>query len=80
MRSQVSKWGNSLGVRIPRHLAEKIQIADGTVVNIEVEGENLVVRPAKRRKYNLEELLEQITPENLHEEIDTGEPVGNEIW
>lgn len=33
-----------------------------------------------RRARNLNEMLEQITPETLHGEIDFGEPVGREIW
>jgi antitoxin component of MazEF toxin-antitoxin module len=28
----------------------------------------------------LDYLLEQITPENLHHEVDVGIPVGNEAW
>lgn len=32
------------------------------------------------RKYNLEELLDGITEENIHEETDFGKPVGKEIF
>lgn len=32
------------------------------------------------KMYNLEELLENVTPENYHEETNWGEVVGNEIW
>jgi len=43
----------------------------------------LVIRPIKRlrrkRKYTLQELVAQITPENIHPEIDYGPPVGREI-
>jgi antitoxin component of MazEF toxin-antitoxin module len=28
----------------------------------------------------LEELLAKVTAENLHPEVDTGEPVGKETW
>ena len=31
-------------------------------------------------KYSLCELLDGITKENLHDEIETGEPRGAEIW
>lgn len=30
--------------------------------------------------YTLEELVAKITAENIHSEIQTGKPVGNEIW
>lgn len=28
----------------------------------------------------LEEMVEKITPETLHDEVDWGPPVGNEVW
>ena len=28
----------------------------------------------------IEELVEQITPENRHKEVDWGKPVGKEVW
>jgi len=39
----------------------------------------LLLRPRKR-EYTLEELLEQITPENTHGETDWGAAVGREAW
>ena len=33
-----------------------------------------------KRTFNLESLLEQITPENLHLEMETGPPRGKEVW
>ena len=39
----------------------------------------LTIRP-RARAYTLEELLEQVTPENRHDEIDWGEPQGKEVW
>jgi antitoxin component of MazEF toxin-antitoxin module len=32
------------------------------------------------RQYSLEELVEPIAPENLHNEINSGGAVGNEVW
>ena len=40
----------------------------------------LTIEPITRRRYSLEELVEAITPENLHNEIDSGVAVGNEVW
>ena len=36
--------------------------------------------PEQRKSYDLEDLLKQITPENLHEAVDFGPPCGNEAW
>ncbi|MHB9146661.1 MAG: AbrB/MazE/SpoVT family DNA-binding domain-containing protein [Symbiobacteriia bacterium] len=77
MESQVSKWGNSLGVRIPRPLAEKAGIMEGTPIVLEVDEDAIVIR---RKRYSLQALLAQVTPENLHGEVDTGRPAGREAW
>ena len=36
--------------------------------------------PLKRPDYTLKDLLDQITEDNLHEDVDAGPPVGNEVW
>ena len=37
------------------------------------------VTPCKKT-YDLVEMLAQVTAENLHSEVDTGPPQGNEEW
>ena len=38
----------------------------------------LIIRPLPRPAYALEKLLYDVTKDNLHEEIDFGEPTGRE--
>ncbi|AGA56377.1 growth regulator [Thermobacillus composti KWC4] len=72
MSTTVQKWGNSLGIRIPSHIAEKIAITQGSEVELVVsEDHTLIVIPIKK-KPTLEELLAQCKPENRHDEIDFG--------
>jgi antitoxin MazE len=78
MTTQVSKWGNSLGLRIPKNLAQELQMADGDAVEIAVENGALIVRPEKKR-YTIEELVADLTPDDRGE-IDWGPPVGKEVW
>ena len=80
MKSSVQQWGNSPAIRIPKHMAKEMSLKKGTPVELRLSEQNLVVSPAKCPRYTLEELLAGITPENLHEEIPTGPPVGNEVW
>ncbi|BAU12439.1 transcriptional regulator/antitoxin, MazE [Leptolyngbya sp. NIES-3755] len=80
MASMVAKWGNSLAIRIPQNLAKELQISEGAEVEISAIDGTLVVKPRKRKEYSLDELLEDITPENLHAAVDFGRPVGNEVW
>lgn len=77
MEPRVQKWGNSLGVRIPKPLAQKLGLAEGTPVEVEADDDGIVIRP---KRYRLEELLSRITQENLHGEVDVGLPTGREDW
>lgn len=80
MRSRIAKWGNSLGLRIPKSFAEELGITDGAEVELKLEGGSLRLRPVDRRTESLEELLEQVTDANRHEEVDTGDATGGEVW
>ncbi|MFB6366105.1 AbrB/MazE/SpoVT family DNA-binding domain-containing protein [Paenibacillus elgii] len=72
---QVQKWGNSLGIRIPRSLALKVGLEEGSEVDLDVEDGHLVIKPKSSTR---DELLAQVTPENLHKEVSTGGPQGRE--
>lgn len=75
----INKWGNSLGVRIPQPVANEIGLTVGTVVTLEIVDNKIVISPVKK-KYQLSELLEGVTPELAGGEYDWGEPVGEEEW
>ncbi|ANA81076.1 transcriptional regulator/antitoxin, MazE [Paenibacillus vortex V453] len=75
--SQVQKWGNSLGIRIPKALAMEIGLEEGSEIDLDVEDGHLVIKP---RTNTLEDLLSKITPDNIHSEVQTGEPQGRESW
>jgi antitoxin MazE len=77
MRTQVSKWGDSLGVRIPKAYAEEMGLAEGATVDVKVSGRKLILAVAQP-EYSLEELVAAITPKNRHAETDWGAPVGKE--
>ncbi|MGE4271255.1 MAG: AbrB/MazE/SpoVT family DNA-binding domain-containing protein [Desulfitobacterium sp.] len=77
MKAMARKWGNSIGIRIPASIANSAKITDGTPIDVELDGEEIIVT---KRKYDLKELLEQIPDDYESEEIDWGEPVGGEKW
>ncbi len=79
-RAQLAKWGNSLAVRIPKNLAEEAKLHEGDYLVLEVEEQGVVAIKAVRRPKTLHDLIAQITPENLHNEQEWGDPVGAEIW
>jgi antitoxin MazE len=78
MQTQVARWGNSLGVRLPRQLAARAGIMEGTRVEIVAEGSRLVIS-VDRPVYELGELLEGLRPGDLQKAFDWGDEVGREI-
>jgi antitoxin MazE len=80
MKAQIQKWGNSLALRIPRSFASESNIEQGSIVDLTVVEGRLIVEPVSRNKYTLEQLLEGVSKKNIHREVDTGDPVGKEIW
>jgi antitoxin MazE len=81
METQVlGKWGNSLGLRIPASMAKQAGLAVGTNVTVAFIDGALIIKPARKKKYTLDELLEEMTPEQVYAEVDMGVPVGHEVW
>jgi antitoxin MazE len=80
MEAKVQKWGHSLALRIPSTFAKNAGFQPGSRVDLsEVKGK-LVITPMEPDEPTLEMLLAGITPENIHHEISTGDPAGNEAW
>ena len=80
MITKIRKWGNSLGVRIPKSVAQDAEVTEGACVDLKLEDGRLVITPVDKRRYRLGDLLAQVTRENLHAEVDTGRAVGRETW
>jgi len=66
MEAHIARWDDSLALRIPRPVAERLGLGEGAAVDLSVEQDRLVVRP-RARQPSLEDLLDAITPENLPE-------------
>jgi len=79
MKVQIQKWGNSLALRIPRSFAVETQIEEGSTVEMVVNKSGILMKPAKL-EVTLDDLLVQITVENLHGEVDFWKPEGDEVW
>ncbi|MBI3924117.1 MAG: AbrB/MazE/SpoVT family DNA-binding domain-containing protein [Armatimonadetes bacterium] len=75
MKTHLATWGNSLAVRIPKKLAEELSLQQGVEVDLRVHEGHLVIAPVTRPRYELEDLVRGITPDNRHAEVDWGPPV-----
>jgi antitoxin MazE len=78
--TQISKWGNSLAVRIPQTLAKEARLAEGDHLSLSLAEDGSIVLRSARRKYQLRDLVAKITPKNRHGETDWGRPEGRESW
>ena len=80
MRAVVKKWGNSASVRIPAAVMQAANLDLDDPVDVREESGRIIIEPARRKEYDLEQLLAGITRENLHGEVDFSGPVGKEAW
>lgn len=72
MSTTVQKWEDSLAIRIPDQIAERIAISQGTEVDLIVGDDHTLVVIPKQKKPTLEKLLAQCKSENRHDEINLG--------
>ena len=56
----IKKWGNSLAARIPKVIADSINLETGQMVTIEAKDGKIIITPVQKKKeYTIEELLSQ---------------------
>jgi antitoxin MazE len=78
--TQIAKWGNSLGLRLPKSVAREAKLDEGDAVDVSVKNGAIVVRAA-RRTYSIKTLVSKMTAHNRHKETSWGTtPVGRELW
>ena len=70
---QVTKCGSSLAVHIPEPVAEAWGVHEGSLVELDSSGDEVVLH---KKKYDLAELLAKMTPENQHPEQDWASAAG----
>jgi antitoxin MazE len=78
--ARISKWGNSLAVRIPQAVARKARFSEGDCVAMELDSQGGIVLRSMRKKYELSDLVSRITVKNRHRETDWGGAQGKESW
>ncbi len=82
MQASVQKWGNSHGIRIPKHIMTSLSIVENEILDIKTEDEKIIITKAiSAKRKNIDELFADFNEEyQLEDNMDFGEPVGREIW
>jgi antitoxin MazE len=81
LKATIQRWGNSLAVRLPKPIAQEINVRHGSEVDLQLDSGRVVLTPTRRiRRYNAKALLAKITPENTPSADVWGAPRGKEIW
>jgi antitoxin MazE len=78
MEVQLARWGNSLGMRIPKEFANRLGLLEGAKVDVQAEGDRIVISVGRPR-YRLEDLVVGMSPEAMREAFDWGPDRGREI-
>ena len=80
MKVQVKKWGNSASVRIPASVMAAAALSIDQAVEVREEGGRVIIEPIRAPAYDLDRLIDQMTPDTFPEDTDFGPAVGQEIW
>jgi antitoxin MazE len=82
MQTNIIKWGNSHGIRIPKPLLQSMDLSPNDTIEIISENDRLIIKKVdKKKKYlTIQERFEGFDGESEVNEIDWGKPVGEEIW
>lgn len=80
METKIQKWGNSLGVRLPKSIATGQELEAGSVVKLSLLDKKIIIERVSKSTPTIKDLVSQITNSNLHAVVDWGKPRGKEIW
>ena len=92
MEVQISQWGNSLGIRVPKNFAKTLGLKPRGKANMvlknnaliitakESQPQNIFERISDQAEAELKNLCDQITPENWHGEYFDGGLMGQEVF
>lgn len=80
MRVQVKRWGNSASVRLPAAIMAEAALSIDQPVEVRAENGRVVIEPIAPLAYDLDDLLARMDPASFPDPVESGPPVGNEVW
>jgi antitoxin MazE len=79
MTTTIQKWGNSLGIRIPKNITENLGLQEGSGISI-YEKNGFIILEKNPSLLDLKKVMKNYKPETYYKEIDWGDPIGKELW
>ena len=79
---QISKWGNSSAIRLPKAVLDELGLKPGQTVELTVQDGKGIIEPARPKKITLEWIISEMKrlgPENEPELVEWGPDRGSEI-
>ena len=88
IQTNIRRWGNSQGIRLTKEILAQMDLQENDTVGINIYDGKMTVEKINKPKYlNLQERLEAFYKRPIDEifvestqEVDVGDPVGNEQW
>lgn len=78
MRVRIGRSGKGASIRVPASIMSAARLEIGQEVDVQVVDGVVVIGSPGYRRYDLDELVDGITPENRHDAVDFGNAVGRE--
>ena len=74
----LGKWGNSVGVRLPKHVVETsgLRLSDPLMIRAE---DGRIVIERRHRRITLADIIKNWPKAEKHKELDWGKARGNEV-
>jgi antitoxin MazE len=83
VKVQAARWGNSMGMRLPKSVVDELGIVAGAQLDLVVEGKEIRIRPLRKTSRQLLEAMvaeaRLLGPDHEPDTIDWGPDRGSEM-
>lgn len=81
MKTTIVKWGNSQGIRLPKHLLESADISEQDTLEVLAENHSIIIKKIDQRpRKTIQDRFRGFSGTYDAEIVDWGPPAGKEIW
>ena len=80
MRTEIVKWGNSQGVRLPKYLLESVGLGERDKVEITTDNQRIIIEKTTPQHRTIQERFANFDGKYEPVSIDWGAPQGEELW